>query len=347
MTERKGAWRHGSSCSTSGRSRPASRTGSFPRRQFMLAAPALAVASRGHAETWPSQPIRLMHGYDAGSNPDTIARHLAPGLGEALGVQIIIEAKPGAAERLAASQIARMKPDGQVIYLMTGGQAVVSATDKTLSYRLLQDFDFIGIVTRFPFVFTVAPDSRFKTLAEYVAEARREPGKLTYGTSGVGSTLHMAMELMLSQVGVQMTHVPYKGGIGAPFNDLVGGRLDMHVVTFSNAQPLIRTDKLRALAVTSKERHPGFPDVPTVAEVLVPGYDVVSWLGFAAPAGLPPGIAQKLHAAIVTAMANPAVKAKLEELGNDTRVTSPAEFRARVEADMSRWGPLAHVINQS
>jgi len=312
-----------------------------------LAAAPLAAPALVRAQAWPSQPIRLIHGYDAGSNPDTIARHLAPGLSEILGVQVVIEPKPGAAERLAASQVARMKPDGQVIYLMTGGQAVVSATDKTLSYQLLRDFDFIGIVTRFPFVFTVAPDSRFKTLAAYIDEAKREPGKLTYGTSGVGSTLHMAMELMLSQVGAKMTHVPYKGGIGAPYNDLVGGRLDMHVVTFSNAQPLIKTDKLRALAVTSKERHPGFPDVPTVAETIVPGYDVVSWLGFTAPAGLPADIRDKLHAAIVRAMANPAVKAKLEELGNDTRVTTPQEFRARVEADMSRWGPLAHVVNQS
>ncbi len=312
-----------------------------------LAAAPFATPALVRAQAWPSQPIRLIHGYDAGSNPDTIARHLAPGLSETLGVQIVIEPKPGAAERLAASQVARMKPDGQVIYLMTGGQAVVSATDKTLSYQLLRDFDFIGIVTRFPFVFTVAPDSRFKTLADYIAEAKREPGKLTYGTSGVGSTLHMAMELMLSQVGAKMTHVPYKGGIGAPYNDLIGGRLDMHVVTFSNAQPLIKTDKLRALAVTSKERHPGFPDVPTVAETIVPGYDVVSWLGFTAPAGLPVEIRDKLHAAIVRAMANPAVKGKLEELGNDTRVTTPQEFRARVEADMSRWGPLAHVVNQS
>ena len=312
-----------------------------------LAAGPFATPALVRAQAWPSQPIRLIHGYDAGSNPDTIARHLAPGLSEILGVQIVIEPKPGAAERLAASQVARMKPDGQVIYLMTGGQAVVSATDKTLSYQLLRDFDFIGIVTRFPFVFTVAPDSRFKTLADYIAEAKREPGKLTYGTSGVGSTLHMAMELMLSQVGAKMTHVPYKGGIGAPYNDLIGGRLDMHVVTFSNAQPLIKTDKLRALAVTSKERHPGFPDVPTVAETIVPGYDVVSWLGFTAPAGLPVEIRDKLHAAIVRAMANPAVKGKLEELGNDTRVTTPQEFRARVEADMSRWGPLAHVVNQS
>jgi tripartite-type tricarboxylate transporter receptor subunit TctC len=319
------------------------------QRRVLLASAAatLAAPSIGRAQAWPAQAIRVMHGYDAGSNPDTIARHLSVPLTELLGQQIVVEPRPGAAERLAASQIARMKPDGYTLYLMTGGQAVVSATDRTLSYDLLKDFDFISIVTRFPFVLTVAPDSRFKTVQEYIEAAKKEPGKLTYGTSGIGSTLHMAMELILEKTGAKLTHVPYRGGIGQPYNDLVGGRLDMHVITFSNAQPLMKTDKLRALAVTSKERHPGFPNVPTIAETLVPDYDVVSWLGFTSPAGLPPAIRDRLYAALQAAMARPAIKDKLEELGNDTRVTSPNEFRARVEADMARWRPLAHVVNQS
>ncbi|MBP6769464.1 MAG: tripartite tricarboxylate transporter substrate binding protein [Reyranella sp.] len=311
------------------------------------AAAAVGAPAIARAQAYPSQTIRLMHGYDAGSNPDTIARHLSGPLTEILGQQIVIEPRPGAAERLAASQIARMKPDGYTLYLMTGGQAVVSATDRSLSYDLLKDFDFISIVTRFPFVLCVAPDSRFKTVQAYFDEARKEPGKITYGTSGVGSTLHMAMELILEKTGIKMVHVPYKGGMGAPYSDLVGGRLDMHVATFSSAQPLMRTDKMRALAVTSKERHPGFKDVPTIAETLVPDYDVVSWLGFTSPAGLPPAIRDRLYEAFKQAMARPEVKGKLEELGNDTRVTSPAEFRARVEADMARWRPLAHVVSQS
>jgi tripartite-type tricarboxylate transporter receptor subunit TctC len=317
------------------------------KRRTFLAAAAIAAPAIARGQNLPAGPVRLIHGYDAGSNPDTIARHLAPALTEISGVQIVIEPKPGAAERLAASQVARLKPDGSVLYLMTGGQAVVSATDKTLSYDLLRDFDFIAIVTRFPFVFTVAPDSRFKTVEAYLDAARAEPGKITYGTSGVGSTLHMAMELLLSKLAIKMTHVPYKGGIGAPYNDLVGGRLDMQVITFSNAQPLLKTAKLRALAVTSKERHPGFPDVPAVAEKILPDYDVVSWLGFTAPAGLPPAVRDRWHDTFRQAMARPAIKDKLEELGNDTRVSTPAEFRARVEADMNRWRPLAHVVNQS
>lgn len=307
----------------------------------------MAMSGRARAQGFPANPIRVIHGYDAGSNPDTIARHLAQPLTEIIGAQIVVEAKPGAAERVAATQVARMKPDGNVLYLMTGGQAVVSATDKTLQYDLLKDFDFISIVTRFPFVFTVGPDSPYKTIEALMAAARKDPGKITYGTSGIGSTLHMAMELVLQKTGVKMTHVPYKGGIGQPYNDLVGGRLDMHVVTFSNAQPLLKTNKLLALCVTSKDRHPGFPGVPTVAETLIPDYDVVSWLGFTSPAGLPPAIRDRWHEAFKQAMARPDIKAKLEELGNDTRVSTPAEFRARVEADMSRWRPLAHVVNQS
>lgn len=317
------------------------------RRTIIAAAATIAAPAVVRAQAWSISPVRVIHGYDAGSNPDTIARHLSVPLTEILGVQIMIEPKPGAAERLAASQVARMKSDGSVLYLMTGGQAVVSATDKTLSYDALRDFDYIAIVTRFPFVFTVAPESRFKSVQAFLDEARRRPNEITYGTSGIGSTLHMAMELLLSQTGARMTHVPYRGGLQAPYNDLVGGRLDMQVITFSNAQPMLKTDKLRALAVTSKERHAGFPDVPTVAETLVQDYDVVSWLGFTAPAGLPPALRDRLNEALRQAMAKPEIKAKLEELGNDTRISTPSEFRTRVEQDMARWRPLAHVVNQS
>jgi len=311
-----------------------------------LAAPA-TLSGTARAQGFPANPLRIIHGYDAGSNPDTIARHLSQPLTEIIGAQIVVEAKPGAAERVAATQVARMKPDGNVVYLMTGGQAVVSATDKTLQYDLLKDFDFISIVTRFPFVFTVGPDSPYKTIEALIDAARKDPGKITYGTSGIGSTLHMAMELVLQKTGVKMTHVPYKGGIGQPYNDLVAGRLDMHVITFSNAQPLLKTNKLLALCVTSKERHPGFPNVPALSEKLIPDFDVVSWLGFTAPTGLPPAVRDRWHDALKQAMARPDIKNKLEELGNDTRVSTPAEFRARVEADMARWRPLAHVVNQS
>lgn len=292
---------------------------------------------------FPSRPIRVVHGYDAGSNPDVIARHLAPALTEALGQQVAIDPKPGAAERLAAALVARQPADGHTLYLMTGGQAVVSATDNTLPYDLMRDFDFVSTVTRFPFVLVVAPDSRFRTLGDYLDEARRQPGKLSYGSSGIGSTLHMAMELLRSQIAIDLLHVPYKGNPAHPIGDLTTGRLDLHVITFTGAQPLIKAGRLRALAVTSKERSPFFPDIPSIAET-VPGFDVASWLGFTAPAGVPAPVIERLAEAIRGALQQPAVRTRLEELGNEVHPSTPAEFRARVAADLAKWKPLAHVL---
>ncbi len=314
------------------------------RRTFVLATPAVsAFASGAKAQAWPSQPIRIVHGYAAGSNPDTIARHMAPALGEALGATMIVDPKPGAAERLAAAQVAKLPPDGYTLYMMTGGQAVVSATDPELSYKLDKDFDFLSIVTRFPFNFVVIAESRFKAFKDFVDEARQRPGKLSYGSSGIGSTLHMAMELLRAQIGIDIVHVPYRGGMAQPLADLTNGQLDLHVSTLTLSTQLVRAGKLRSLAVTSKERSRFEPDVPAVSET-VPGFDVVSWLGFAAPAGLPRPISDKLVAAIQQVAARPDVKGKLEELGNDVLADGPEAFRARVMADMAKWKPLAHAV---
>ncbi|MBM3621211.1 MAG: tripartite tricarboxylate transporter substrate binding protein [Alphaproteobacteria bacterium] len=314
------------------------------RRTAMLAAPAfIGLGAVAKAQAWPSQPIRIVHGYAAGSNPDTIARHMAPAMGEALGATMIVDPKPGAAERLAAAQVAKLPADGYTLYMMTGGQAVVSATDPELSYKLDKEFDFLSIVTRFPFNFVVTAESRFKTFKDFVDEARQRPGKLSYGSSGIGSTLHMAMELLRAQIGIDIVHVPYRGGMAQPLADLTNGQLDIHVSTLTLSTQLVRAGKLRSLAVTSKERSRFEPDVPAVSET-VPGFDVVSWLGFAAPAGLPQPVRDKLVAAIQRTAARPDVKGKLEELGNDVLADGPDAFRARVMADMAKWKPLAHVV---
>lgn len=314
------------------------------RRALVLAAPALAFVSRGaSAQTWPAQPIRIVHGYAAGSNPDTVARHMAPALGGILGATIIVDPKPGAAERLAATQVAKLPPDGHTLYMMTGGQAVVSATDPDLSYKLDKDFDFLSIVTRFPFNFVVTAESRFKTFKDFTDEAKRRPGKLSYGSSGVGSTLHMAMELLRAQMGIDIVHVPYRGGLAQPLADMTIGQLDLLVSTLTNSTQLVRTGKLRSLAVTSKERSRFAPDVPTVSETL-PGFDVVSWLGFTAPAGVSQPIRDRLVAAIRQVSERPEIKTKLEDLGNDVLADGPEAFRARVMSDLAKWRPLAHAV---
>lgn len=314
------------------------------RRTVVLATPAIVALARGAtAQPYPSQPIRIVHGYAAGSNPDTIARHMAPAMGEVLGTTMIVDPKPGAAERLAASQVAKLPPDGYTLYMMTGGQAVVSATDPELSYKLDKDFDFLSIVTRFPFNFVVVAESRFKTFKDFTDEAKQRPGKLSYGSSGVGSTLHMAMELLRAEMGIDIVHVPYRGGMGQPLADMSTGQLDLMISTLTNSTQLVRAGKLRSLAVTSKERSRFEPTVPAVSETL-PGFDVVSWLGFTAPAGLPQPIRDKLVAAIKQVSERPDVKAKLEDLGNDVLADGPEAFRARVMSDMAKWKPLAHAV---
>ncbi|HKU97880.1 MAG TPA: tripartite tricarboxylate transporter substrate-binding protein [Vineibacter sp.] len=321
--------------------------GYLRRRTLFAAGAAFAVAASQRAaaqQGFPSRLIRIVHGYDAGSNPDVIARHLAQPLTELLGQQVAVDPKPGAAERVAAAMVARAPADGHTLYLMTGGQAAVSAIDPALPYDALRDFAFISTVTRFPFVLVVAPDSRFTTLADYLAAARREPGKLSYGSSGIGGTLHLTIELLRGQAGVDLLHVPYKGNPAQPLGDLTTGRLDLHVITVTGAQPLLKAGKVRALAVTSKERSSHFPDVPAVAET-VPGFDVVSWLGFTAPAGVPAAIIDRLAAAIRTAVDQPAVRQRLEELGNEVYAGTPAAFRERVAADIAKWKPLARILN--
>lgn len=314
------------------------------RRTAMLAAPAfIGIGATALAQAWPSQPIRIVHGYAPGSNPDTIARHMTPALSEILGATIIVDPKPGAAERLAASQVAKLQPDGYTLYMMTGGQAVVSATDPELSYKLDKDFDFLSIVTRFPFNFVVTAESRFKTFKDFTDEAKQRPGKLSYGSSGVGSTLHMAMELLRAQIGIDIVHVPYRGGMGQPLADMSTGQLDLMVSTLTNSTQLVRAGKLRSLAVTSKDRSRFEPSIPAVSET-VPDFDVVSWLGFTTPTGLAQPIRDKLVAAIKQASERPDVKSKLEDLGNDVLADGPDAFRARVMSDLAKWKPLAHAV---
>jgi PAS domain S-box-containing protein len=244
-------------------------------------------------------------------------------------------ARVGAAERLAASQIARMKPDGGVLYLMTGGQAVVSATDRTLSYDVLRDFDFIAIVTRFPFVFTVAPESRFKTIQAYIDEAKRRPNELTYGTSGVGSTLHMAMELLLSQTGAKMTHVPYRGSNPA-LTDIMGGQVQVLFDNMPSSIELIKGGKIRALGVTTEKRASYFPDLPTVAET-VPGYEASAWFGMGVKAGTPPDIIATLNKLIEEALADPKIKQRIADLGGAPMGGTPEDFGKIIASETAKW----------
>ncbi|MFZ5781414.1 MAG: Bug family tripartite tricarboxylate transporter substrate binding protein [Pseudomonadota bacterium] len=310
----------------------------------LAVAAALPAAVRAQ-EPYPSKPIRIVHGYGPGSNPDTIARVIAPGLTGALGQTVIVEPKPGAGERIAAQYLTTQPADGYTLYLITGGANVISATDPQATFSTLKDFSYISTITLFPFALIVGADSKVKTLKDLLAAARERPGKLNYGHSGTGNTLHLAIELLKSRTGIAIEPVAYKDQ-GQMLSDVMSGRLDMAITSFTNAHAVLANKQARAIAVTSREPWPLNPEVTPVAAD-VSGYEVVSWLGLAAPAGLPAEMAGKLSAAVKTVVAQPEVQARLRDMGNVARGSTPAEFRARVEADYEKWKPLARIVYPS
>jgi tripartite-type tricarboxylate transporter receptor subunit TctC len=300
---------------------------------------------RLHAQAgFPSKPIRIVHGYSAASNPDTIARVIAPGLIEALGQSIIVEPKPGAGERIAAQYLMSQPADGYTLYLITGGANVISATDPQATFNTLRDFSYVSILTMFPFALFVGADSPYRSFKDLLDHARKQPGKLNYGHSGVGNTLHLAVEYLKAKTGMEIEPVAYKD-TGQQIADVASGRLHVAISTFTGYHGALANKQVRALGVTSRERWPINPDVPPIADD-VPGYEVVSWLGLAGPAGMPADVTDKLAGAVKVAVARPEVQERLRAMGNDARSSTPAEFRARIEADYAKWKPLAKFVMQ-
>ncbi len=314
------------------------------RRALLLSAAGSVVAVGARAQgAFPSKPIRIVHGYSAASNPDTIARVISPSLIETLGQSVIVEPKPGAGERIAAQYLMSQPPDGYTLYLITGGANVISATDPQTPFNTLKDFSYISTITLFPFALFVGANSPIKNFADLQAAAKANPGKLNYGHSGVGNTLHLAVEYLKALTGMKMEAVAYKD-TGQQIADVMSGRLDVAIGTFTGYHGAMANKQVRAIGVTSKEAWPLNPDIPPIAAD-VPGYEVVSWLGLAAPVGLPADIADKLSNAVAIAVARPDVKARLEGMGNEARASTPAVFRARIEADYAKWKPLAKFVN--
>jgi tripartite-type tricarboxylate transporter receptor subunit TctC len=261
---------------------------------------------------------------------------------ETLGQSVIVEPKPGAGERIAAQYLMSQPPDGYTLYLMTGGANVISATDPQTPFNTQKDFSYVSTITLFPFALFVGANSPIKTFADLLAAAKANPGKLNYGHSGVGNTLHLAIEYLKALTGMKIEPVAYKD-TGQQIADVMSGRLDVVISTFTAYHGPVANKQVRAIGVTSKEVWPLNPDIPPIAAT-VPGYEVVSWLGLAAPAGLPADTADKLSKAVVIAVARPDVKARLEGMGNEARASTPAVFRARVEADYAKWKPLAKFV---
>jgi tripartite-type tricarboxylate transporter receptor subunit TctC len=292
-----------------------------------------------HAQTppavWPARPITLVQGFAPGGNADTVARLIAARLQEGLGQPVLVEPRTGAGGNVAAAWVARARPDGHTLILLTGAHAVSAAHYRTLAYRPIEDFDMISTVSVFPLVVAVRKDHPARTLRELLDQARGNPQGITFSSVGVGSTQHLAGELLGLSAGVRLQHVPYRGG-AAPVQGVLAGDVDLLVDTPTVSLPHVRSGALRALAVTSDTAWGPLPGVPPAAQTL-PGFEVRSWLGVAAPAGLPAEVRQRLHTEMVKVLARPDVREQLLTLGSEARASTPDQMRQMVETEIVRW----------
>ncbi|MFM8865704.1 MAG: tripartite tricarboxylate transporter substrate binding protein [Limnohabitans sp.] len=296
----------------------------------------LATAGSTLAQAWPERPIKIVQGFAPGGNADNIARAVSAEMGKGLNQSFVVEAQSGAGGTIASAAVARARPDGYTLLLATGGHAVAAALYNNPGYRAAQDYEMVGTITYFPFLIVTTADSKLPGLAALLGQARANPGKIAYGTAGIGSTHHLAGELLASMSKTELLHVPYRGD-SASLTALLAGDIPMIIAPPTAVMPNIRAGKLRAIAVTGPARWPGLPDVPTVAEQGVAAYDVRSWAGLLAPAGTPRPIIDRLNAELLKALQVPAVRSRLEEMGGEARGSTPEEMRAMVAAETQKW----------
>ncbi|MBY6092304.1 Bug family tripartite tricarboxylate transporter substrate binding protein [Maritimibacter alkaliphilus] len=288
------------------------------------------------AADYPTQPVRIIHGFGPGGNADTVARMLAEPLTEALGQPFVVEPKPGAGGNVASDFVAHADPDGYTLQLMVGGHSVSGALYQNLSFDAVEDFTFITRITSFPFFIAVRPDT-YATIEELIAAGKE--GRVKFGSAGVGTTQHLTGELLAKETGAKMLHIPYKGDAGA-VTALLGGEVDMIVSAGTSVLSQARSGDLKLLAVSWDRPWPTTPDVPTVGDTVAPGFNVFSWLGLGAPAGLPEEITTVLHDTAVGGLETPELTGKLEALGLLVSPQTPQEFHDMVADQVATWNEV-------
>ena len=313
---------------------------------FSVIAMVLSQFTSATAQDYPNRPIKFMHGFPPGGNVDIIARLLGNEMSKTLGQSIVVEPKPGVAGSLAAETVARSDPDGYTLLILPSAHPAHGALAKNVKYKVVDDFDWISVASFYPFLICVRKDSRLQSLKDLIDEARKNPGALKYGSAGVGSILHTTVELIGNQTKAKFLHVPYRGEAPA-ITALLQGEIDFIAVTTGPITERIRSGEFRALAVTGKTRWRDFPELPTVEEQGIPGFEVISWTGLAGPAKLPQPIVDKLNAEVRRAIVVPELKSKLEAMGGDPRGTTPAEMRSLVASQFATWSKLAKEANIS
>jgi tripartite-type tricarboxylate transporter receptor subunit TctC len=319
----------------------------LPRRKFLLlaaGAAALPTLPRiAAALDYPSRPVHLVVTFPAGGPADITARLLGQWLSERLGRPFVIENRPGAGGTVGTEVVVRALPDGYTLLLASTSHAINATMYDNLSFNFVRDIVPVASITRMPLVMEVNPSFPAKTVPEFIAYAKANPGKINMASAGIGSTTHVAGELFKAMTGVSMAHVPYRGT--APvITDLLGGQVQVYFDPITGSVGYIRAGKLRALAVTTATRSDALPDIPTMGE-FVPGYEATQWFGIGAPNKTPAEIIEKLNKEINSGLADPAVKARLADLGGTSLSSSPAEFGKLIADETEKWGKVIRAAN--
>ena len=319
----------------------------IPRRRFLhlaAGAAALPTVSRvAWAQAYPTKPVRIVGGFTAGSANDIVARLIGQWLSERLGQRFIVEPRPGAGGSVAAETVVRAAPDGYTLLLADTSSAINTTVYENLNYNFVRDLAAIASIMREPNIMVVHPSFPAKTVPEFIAYAKANPGKINMASAGTGSASHMFGELLRVMANINMVHVPYRGQPAA-LTDLMAGQVQVDFASFPPSIEYVKAAKLRALAVTTGTRWQGLRDIPALSE-FVPGYDATLWQGVVAPKSTPAKIIAKLNGEINAALADPKMQARILELGGTVLPGSPGEFRKLLVEETEKWGKVIRAAN--
>jgi len=319
----------------------------LPRRQFLHLAAGAAVlptVSRiARAQTYPSLPVRIIVGFAAGGGTDILARLMGQWLSERLSQQFVIENRPGAGSNIATEAVVKAPPDGYTLLMVTAAHAINATLYDKLNFNFIRDIAPVAGVIRVPNVMEVNPSLPLKSVPEFIAYAKANPGKLNMASGGNGTAQHLAGELFKTMAGINLVHVPYRGA-GPAVTDLIGGQVQVMFGTTTASIEYIRAGTLRPLAVTTSTRSADLPDIPTVSE-FVPGYEASDWYGIGMPKNTPATIVEKLNKEINAALADPKIKARLADVGGTVLAGSPADFGKLIADETEKWGKVIRAAN--
>jgi len=305
------------------------------RRVFLAAVLAGALSAPTVAQDYPGKPVRLLIGFPPGGNVDVVGRIVAQKMSEGFGQQVLPENRTGAGSIIANEHVAKSTADGYTLLVVSGAFVTQAATMKKLPYDPVRDFSFVSTLVTYPLVFSVRSDSRFGTLDEFIGFVKNNPGKVNYPSPGMGTLYHLAGELFVSMAGIDMQHVPFRGG-SEPLTEVLSGRMELLIDALTNSYPHIQGGKFRPLAVTSLARSASLPNVPTVAQS-VPGYEASSFLGIAGPPGMLGAVVERANREVRRVVALPEIAQRFAEWGGTPSASSPEEMRRHVQSEIEKW----------